>query len=406
MTEPTDCLTAVLQAFPPPADVPPADWDAVERQLGLRLPTSYKALCDAYGDVLLDPRGAQLELLAPQATRPANCFPDVALAENASLRSRRSDQLASPESTAIPDLRDWRFFPEAGGLLPWAWTGGALTFLEVDPMVDPEGWRIVAPGALVSNVVTADLVRVPERDIAAYVARLLVLVSAPAGAGPDDVEESWTRIEAVLAADVPDGLAGLRPGADESYITIAEAELGVRLPEPYRRSVMRHDGQDPRAPWLVDGGQLCSLSDLLHDWREWNGMQDAGELDAFAPDAKPDPEIRREQWWRRGWLPFVSQDGDHLVLDLDPAPVGQAGQIFAFSHESGAGRLAAPDFGVWLRTWAEELEAGVALPRPSPVGDNDSVEEGADDAWDDEDDDWDAADEDDTRTWPRSQPPS
>lgn len=392
-----------MEAFPPPAEVSGADWDVVENELGVRLPPAYKALCDAYGDSSI---GGEFRLLAPQAKRKPARFPAVALAESASLREQREEDLQDPDFTPTPDLREWRFFPELGGLLPWARDGGLFFFFETDPAAEPDAWPIVAPDP-------GDFAVFPDTDAVAFLARLLkervgdvappvrsdrdvetADIGSDAGSGRvATVQESWARIEALLASDHPEARAGLRAGAEEAAIAEAEAELGARLPEPYRRSVLCHDGQDPRAPWLIDGGQLCSLEDLLHEWREWTRMLSSGELDGFAADADPDPGLRDDQWWRRGWIPFVAQDGDHLVLDLDPAPDGQSGQVFAFSHEVGPGRLAAPDFAAWLQTWAEELGTGIVRPGESPYGDEDDD--------DDEDEDEDEEDLAPSRTWPR-----
>ena len=386
-----DSLEWLVRTFPPPGEVPPADWGAVEAELGLRLPARYKRLCDLYGDNPIGEWGEHVELIAPQAAnREENRFPKAALAENASLRGQRDSQ--EPDETPIPDYRGWRFHPEQGGLLPWAWDGSQAVFFLVDPAADPDAWPIVASGTSTSNLRVAE-----ATDAASFLAGMLQaaldeaeLPSTPSGR----FEESWARIEAVLESDYPEALEALRAGASEAEIAEAEAELGVRLPEPFRQSMRRHDGQDPHVPWLVGGGLLCSLDDLLHEWREWTGMQDAGDLDEFAGDARPDPGVRDDRWWRRGWLPFVSQDGDHLVIDLDPAAGGQRGQVFAFSHETGAGRLAAPDFLTWLEIWADDLGAGAIAPLPSPYADEDEENE------DDEDDFDDDEEQPSTRTWP------
>ena len=60
-------------------------------------------------------------------------------------------------------------------------------------------------------------------------------------------------------------------------------------------------------------------------------------------------------------MPFVDWDGDHMILDLDPGPAGQPGQVITYGHETGAGMRIAPDFAAWLEMWADDLEQGRLL---------------------------------------------
>lgn len=170
MTPALDGYAAIRRAFPPPAvDV---DWRVLERELCLQLPSSYKALCDAYGDSVIGERGhVRIELIAPQAKRATNRFPAAALAVNASLRKQRAE--SSPVYPGpVPELRDWRFYPEEGGLLPWARDSLELIFFHMYPSSDPDGWPIVAPR------VDGNLEVVPETDAASFLARLLTVRSA------------------------------------------------------------------------------------------------------------------------------------------------------------------------------------------------------------------------------------
>lgn len=211
-----------------------------------------------------------------------------------------------------------------------------------------------------------------------------------------DVELTWRRIEAFLAHTYPRALNALRRGAAHAALREVERELGVELPESCRRSFMCHDGQEATGPWLVDGGLLCSLATALEERRDMIRMQETNRFAGFEIDVKADASIRSDTWWRPRWLPIVAQDGDYLVVDLDPAPGGRTGQVFAFSHVTGAGRVAADDLAGWLNLFAYELEAGIVRPRP---GEWDVDAEPDNDADLDEPDGEDA-DRGPTGTWP------
>lgn len=170
------------------------------------------------------------------------------------------------------------------------------------------------------------------------------------GGSPDPPDHPvWRRIEAWMGAHAPEALEVLRPGADDDSIRAAEDVLGLDLPESFRRSVARHDGQEVQWPSLVELGFLMSLQHMVDEWRsltEWyEERSDFAEGDA---------------WWRPGLVPFVWRDGDYLCLDLHP-PQGRArGEVWALVHDDEPPLSpVATDFGVWLERWADELEAGL-----------------------------------------------
>jgi len=161
-----------------------------------------------------------------------------------------------------------------------------------------------------------------------------------------EIERTWSRIEAWMRAEAPEALAVLRPGASAARIRGAQERLGVRFPESLTRSLARHDGQEWAWPSLVEFGILMPLDEIVvrHAENERHGV------DAFVGNED-------EAWWRRGWLPFVSRDGDYLALALGP---GDAGEVWAFQHDQDpVFSVVAPDYATWLAAWADELQAGV-----------------------------------------------
>lgn len=376
-------LALIGEAFTPPDGIPAADWGAVEAEIGVPLPASYKALCDAYGDSVLETSEGVLQLMAPQANRRDSRFPEAALGE-IKMMARHIAEQSQSSGEAAGGAPSTPFFPEPGGLLPWAREGGRLIYYAVEAAVPPDAWRVVAPKKYVADPPVPD----GEPGTATFIVGHLGLdrgavpvafvepdpgpLSAESATGapstaeprsapaPAPVAETWKRIEAVLTArSVP-----LRDGATDEAVADLEARLGVSLPEALRASLKLHDGLDRSAHMFLHGGDLCSTEALLIRWRSMTGMQHDGSFDGFEIDAEPDPEIRDDVWWRDGWLPVVTRDGDFLVLDLDPAPTGTLGQVFSHDRLDGPGRLAAPDFASWLQLWAEALEA---LPPDEPA---------------------------------------
>src|SRR5215813_9018688 len=90
---------------PPPAAVPPVDWDVVESWLGLRLPSDYKALGTAYGPLSI---GKFVHLRTPW-TLEGSIDWSVAL--------RNTHRHCRIESRDAPPYEPPAFHPAPGGLL-------------------------------------------------------------------------------------------------------------------------------------------------------------------------------------------------------------------------------------------------------------------------------------------------
>jgi cell wall assembly regulator SMI1 len=174
-------------------------------------------------------------------------------------------------------------------------------------------------------------------------------------AGAVDIERTWSRIEAWMATHAAEALDALRPGVSETTLSAAEERLTVELPQSLRRSLRRHDGQEWRWPSLIGFGILMPLEKMVVTGRQnerWGVDEIAGGEDA---------------WWRRGWVPFVSRDGDCLSV---ASGSGGEGEVWCFRHDMDPMHsVVAPDFGTWLERWADELEADVfELDRAAGAG--------------------------------------
>lgn len=117
---------------PPPVSVPAVDpvaWAKFEEHLGTALPNDYKAFISKYGFGLL---GDFLSVLTPFSENP-----------NANLAVQIERQLAAlREMRRLGDVSPYPFFPEPGGLMPFAVTdnGDVLHWLTEG---QPDEWRVV-----------------------------------------------------------------------------------------------------------------------------------------------------------------------------------------------------------------------------------------------------------------------
>jgi hypothetical protein len=75
------------------------------------------------------------------------------------------------------------------------------------------------------------------------------------------VAESWRRIAAWYEANTPPGTLRLPPGASEEMILVAEAEMGLRLPEGLRAFYRLHDGLG--GSFFLHYGEFLSLDLVL-----------------------------------------------------------------------------------------------------------------------------------------------
>jgi cell wall assembly regulator SMI1 len=170
------------------------------------------------------------------------------------------------------------------------------------------------------------------------------------------MQDVWNRIERWLAANVPDILDGLNPGATMREIEETETFLGVTFPEDVRASYLIHNGQSSESGALFGTFQLLALENIRDEWSVWKDLLDAGDFDDAR--SEPDGPIVTD-WWHPRWIPLTyNGGGDHHCLDLAPAPGGDVGQIIEMWHDDAARCVEARSFRAWLETYADELEQG------------------------------------------------
>lgn len=133
-----DRLTRLVAIMPPPRTptLPPGpdDWPSVERELGIGLPSDYKAFLATYG------------------SGEINGLIDVASPSFGMIRVRLSGfiheclaTLRAQRDAGMPGC--YPIYPEPGGVLPWGGSGnGDLYCWKTEPPDDPDRWPVVVHG--------------------------------------------------------------------------------------------------------------------------------------------------------------------------------------------------------------------------------------------------------------------
>jgi molybdopterin molybdotransferase len=178
---------------------------------------------------------------------------------------------------------------------------------------------------------------------------------------------AWETIEAELQAQFPAVSETLAPPAQASEINQIEEACSVVLPQDFRESLLRHNGQrgsmsmhndpDPRGSYwrcsLVNGADLLGAGDIIKHWQMWvDVVGDSNETD---PSSDTSDEIATDVIWHRSWIPFaLTGNNTSYVIDLAPRSKGSVGQVF--THASGSpGEVLARSFTEWLEGIASKL---------------------------------------------------
>jgi len=163
-------------------------------------------------------------------------------------------------------------------------------------------------------------------------------------AGP--LSDLLVRMDKWLAANRPDYYGKLLPGASPKDLDAFEKKFQLQLPSGFRELYQWRNGQDPNS------------SDSLQDNWMFSPLQDLSDskdtLDGMIGSDFEDPK-----WWRRGWVPFLSNGGgDHLCLDLTAEDGGAPGQLLIFYHDWEKREAEYPNLHAWLTQLVEAMENG------------------------------------------------
>lgn len=169
------------------------------------------------------------------------------------------------------------------------------------------------------------------------------------------ISEVWAQLEAHLQRVAPEQLVDLNGPAATADIAALEREVGRTLPQAFKECLACHDGQVGEADWLFCGEEFLSIARILSEWRVLTRMDREGDFDTR--ESRPGFGVKAG-WWRSGWIPFTADGaGNHLCLDLDPAPGGCVGQVVAFDHEFESRDVQSPSFALWFADFTRDTVA-------------------------------------------------
>lgn len=170
------------------------------------------------------------------------------------------------------------------------------------------------------------------------------------------MQSLWTRFEAWLAENWPEGLADLNPPATDAQIDSLEKAIGAKLPDDYIACLKIHNGQDTMMAGVFGGSEFLSTEFVLDEWAVWKELIESGTFEGN--QGVPDSGIK-DNWWNPRWIPFTHNGGgDHFCLDLDPAKGGSPGQVITMWHDSGERAFIATNFTAWFTQYVDKVVAG------------------------------------------------
>jgi cell wall assembly regulator SMI1 len=170
-----------------------------------------------------------------------------------------------------------------------------------------------------------------------------------------EIEESWARVTAWLAANAPASYATLRPPALPPELDACERDLKVALPAELRRLLLVSNGAAGwdaddtyhREAWFLPGGhRLLSAAELAGDSRGLvETMSDLGFASLMG------------DWWHPQWVLFGRHvAGDGMAIDQRPGP-GQ-GAVGQFENEGSIKFTVGASLGEYVAKVADSIENG------------------------------------------------
>ena len=154
------------------------------------------------------------------------------------------------------------------------------------------------------------------------------------------------RMERWLAAHRPDYFARFQPGVTDAQLAAFEARFSVELPVAFRELYRWRNGQE----------NGCYASLQLN--RMFTPLEEVADLEEMF-DEMIGHDFQREGWWRRGWVPFLSNGGgSHLCLDTVAEDGGKVGQLVAFWKADADRPIEYPSVEAWLEDLVSSMEDG------------------------------------------------
>jgi len=187
------------------------------------------------------------------------------------------------------------------------------------------------------------------------------------------IEDRWWRWVDRLEAQGWGARAMLRPPAGEDVVAAASEGVGP-FPDELAALYRLADGQiasrDARGMTtnLFPGHEFLSLAGARRAWQGWADIRATHRPEDFDDmiTVRGDDPVHRS-YTRAGWWPLAEDGGgNHLVVDLDPAPGGTVGQVIVAGPDEDERRVLAPGVGAYLDAL---LAAELDPPDPDALAD-------------------------------------
>jgi cell wall assembly regulator SMI1 len=184
---------------------------------------------------------------------------------------------------------------------------------------------------------------------------------------------AWFRSHNLLISEI------MNDGATDAQIANFESELSFKLPDEIKQSYQVHNGQALRnsACGLINGKwRLLPLEEILEHW-PFHGLND--EIISPTDDISEgnrqyliDSEVQlplftmksfgpiKPVWWTRKWVPIAYDNGGaYIMIDLDPCPEGDIGQLILWFHDDEHLTLVSKSYSIWLHNFAADLQSNI-----------------------------------------------
>ena len=140
----------------------------------------------------------------------------------------------------------------------------------------------------------------------------------------------WNKfISYIVSHGVSTEELGFNPGTTQNKVSVIEKQLGVQLPEDYKKLLYMCNGQQPSKytvifNWLPTENRLLSIEEVLEEWKDQQKHND----DLFFNEYNDDDKIRGV-FTHKKRIPIADQYStkSRIYIDYIPGPEGTKCQI-------------------------------------------------------------------------------
>ncbi|MCB9673611.1 MAG: ankyrin repeat domain-containing protein [Alphaproteobacteria bacterium] len=230
----------------------------------------------------------------------------------------------------------------------------------------PDGWTPLMLAAFVGDATRVKLLLEQGADPTVTMgSRLVDAATVAAAHNHADVRDLLMDAMRSLAPDLGELWGGIQKWCEGKAPELAarfENTVGnAEVPDAWRdlppEAEKQLTGWASGLPFYDYAG--LGLDEAIAVWTTMNDRAENGEFIGRKPSALgPDEPVAR-QYWNDHWVPVArDQDGNLLLVDLDPATHGIPGQLVSWSSEQGPLSVLASGLTPYLRLLAARLRGG------------------------------------------------